>query len=410
LESELNYFDQRGTFDIERTRWRETLRLQHTDDLRSWYRFEALDRTQGSQTGVPPIQEQSLLFSGSIEHQLYESLVSELTGYAQKQDFENGPQIDRLGAIASFDYRKKNPWGVLQLAYRPRFLTEDHTGGEIGFEVLQERHTFRDPEPIVLASANVEVGSIRITAEDRLTVYQRGRDYTIRTFVDRVEIHRVPTGQIIDGQTVLIDYVFSSGGPFKLDTIGQEASVRQNFDFGLSPYYRFRWQDQTMSPITSTGMVPEDITAHIIGAEFERWSLRLGAEYEDHESSINPFDAVRLEAGYTRKLPFDATVSVKARWTDMTFFLPQDRETTFFTLEGRYRHLLTRQLTIEAAARYRTLDDTLSGFDEGIDLDLSLEWRIRETEVRVTYEFGQFEDDFARSDNSRLYIQVRRNF
>jgi hypothetical protein len=410
LESELNYFNQVGTFDVERARWRETLRLQHTDALRSWYRMEALDQKQGVFIGVPPIHEQSFLLSGSVEHQLYESLISQLTGYGQTQHYQQGLDITRMGAIGSLDYRKTNPWGVLQANYRPRVATEDHRGGAVGFEVFREEHTFHDPEPITLVNPNIEVGSIRITAQDRITVYQQGRDYSVRSFPDRVEIRRVPTGRIADGETVLIDYVFSSGGNFKLDTLGQDAGVRQNFTFGLSPYYRLRWQDQTISPATSTGAVPENIRSNLVGVEFERWSLRLGAEYEDYGSNVNPFEAVRLEGGYIRYFEQGATATVKARWTDVQYSIPEDRETKFFTLEGRYRHLLTAHLTVEGAARYRRTEDTLNGPDRGIDLDLSLLWRIRETELRVIYEFGKFEDNFASNDHSRLYIQVRRYF
>lgn len=410
LESELNYFDQRGTFEIKRARWRETLRLQHTDDLRSWYRFETLDREQGSLLGVPPIQERSYLLAGTIEHELYESLVSQLGGWLQTQDFETGLEIDRFGLYADLDYRKKNPWGVLRAHYRPRLEREDRKGADRDFEVFRARHSFRDPDPITLSNPNIRVSSIRITAEDTITIYQTGRDYTVRQLVDRLEIWRVPTGRIADGQTVLIDYVFSSGGSFELDTLAQDFELRHNFKFGLTPYYRLRWQDQTISPATATGARAEDITGHTIGAEFERWSLRLTGEYEDRDSTINPFEAIRLGASYMHRFKFGATTIFKVRWTDTDYHLPVERQTTFLTAEARYRHPITAHLTVEGAGRYRTIDDTLTGEDEGIDVDLSLEWKIRQTEVKITYEFGQFEDDFAQNDNSMLYVQVRRHF
>ena len=410
LDSEINYYDQRGTFEIERFRWRELLRLEHTDSLRSWYQFEALDRTQGSLQGVPPIQEDTFTLSGTVEHELYESLVSQLTGYVQSQEFDMGPQIDRYGVQASFDYRKTNPWGVFHANYAPRFLREDRSGGERDFEVFRQAQTFRDPDPIVLTNLNIEISSIQVTSEDTLTVYQPGRDYRVEEFEDRVELHRVPTGRILDGQTVLVSYVFSSGSNYTLDTVGQDFGVRQEFDFGLSPYYRLRWQEQEISPEDATGAIPDDITAHIIGAEFERWGFRVGAEYEDHDSTVSPFEATRLFGEYTYRFESGPTASVKARWTDATYTLPRERDTEFFWLEGRYRHPITERLTVEASARYRTLEDSLSGDDEGVDFDLSLEWFIRQTEVRITYEQGSFEDNFSESDNSSLYVQVKRRF
>ena len=410
LESEYNYFNQEGTFSIKRNRLREILRFQHTDKLRSWYQLELTDREQGSQSGVPPIKERSFYLAGTVEHELFESLVTQLFGYTQLQRYENGLDVDRLGGQLSLDYRKKNPWGVLTGDYRFRLETEDRSGADQRMEVLDERHTFQDPEPIVLANTNVDATSILITAEDRITFYVSGRDYTMRTVGDRLEIERVPTGRILDGQTVLIDYVFKIGGNFTLDTTNHFFSLRQDFEFGLSPYYRLRRQDQTLSPEQATGVVPEDITDHVIGAEFERWSFRLMAEYESYDSTITPYTAVRLGADYTHRFKFGATGIVKTRWSDFNYDPPNERQTEFFTIEGRYRHPITPHLTVEAAVLYREEDDSLNGPDEGVELDFTLEWIIRQTEVRVTYEQGQFEDNFSRNDNSRLWVQVKRRF
>ncbi len=410
LDSELNFFDQRGSFDIERARWREILRVQHAEQLRSWYRLELIDRTQGSFTGVPPIEERSYVLSGTVDHELYGSLISQLHAFIGNQDFKTSGVIDRWGTQASFDYRKKNPWGVLLGNYRVRYEEEDRSGGGVTGEVLDEMHTFRDPEPIRLVGENIATASILITAEDRFTVYQRGTDYTIDRLGDAVEIERVPTGNIADGETVLIDYVFRLFGDFKRETRTHDFGIRQDFDFGLMPYYRLRWQDQDISSDGIQAAVAEDVTAHTVGLEYRRRPLRLIAEYEDHDSNINPFRAVRLSVDYTHRFKFGATATVKGRWSRFQHREPVARKTRLFTVEGLYRHPVTTHLTIEGAALYRDETDTLSGDDEGLDVDLSLEWLVRQTEVRVTYEMGRIEDDFARSDSSALYVQVRRRF
>ena len=411
LDSELYYFDQRGTFDLELARWRETLWLKHSDTLRSEYRFEAIDRTQGSRTrDLPPIQERSFYFSGALEHRLYESLTSHFLGFVQRQEFEPGLDIDRLGGQASFTYRKNNPWGALHVNYSLRAERNDHRGNVQLVEIVEEPHTFRDPEPVTLNNPNIDTGSMIIQGEDRVTFFQPGRDYTVRAIGDRVEIERVPTGQIVDGQLVLITYVFRLGGSFSLDTVGQTFGVRQQFDFGLAPYYRLEWQDQNVSPADATGAVPEDITAHIVGVEFRKSSLRLMAEYEDRDSTIDPLTAIRLSASYAHRFQFGATGSIGARWSNIQHEPPNEREVEWLTLDGRYRHPITSNLTVEGTVLYRLAEDSLSGDDEGVDLSFSLEWLVRKTEVRLTYEFAQFEEDFARNDSSTLYVQVRRNF
>jgi hypothetical protein len=410
LQSELSYYDQRGTFNIERTQWRELLRLNHTETLRSWYQLEVTDRTQGNILGLEPIDEQSYYLAGTIEHQLYDSLVSQLYAYLQRQEYASGPEIDRYGAQASFDYRKTNRWGELRSNYRAGLEQQDRRGGFQRIEVLDERRTFQDPEPVVLASANIETGSIFVTAEDRTTYYMRGRDYTVYTVGDRVELRRVPTGEIADGETVLVDYVFSLGGDLELDTVMQHFELRQDFDWGLSPYYRLRWQDQTITPATASGAIPEDITAHTFGLEYRRGSLRLGGEYEDHASTINPYEAFRLSASYNHRFKSGAAGTVRVRWSDASHHRPDERRLELFTVETRYRHPLTRRLSVEGTLLYRTGTDTLTGDDEGFDLDLALEYIIRRTELRITYEYAQYEDAFARNDSSLLYVQLKRRF
>jgi hypothetical protein len=138
--------------------------------------------------------------------------------------------------------------------------------------------------------------------------------------------------------------------------------------------------------------------------------LLLAAEFEDFDSNINPFEAIRLSADYTHRFKFGATGVIKGRWSDFRFQDETRRKTRFFTLEGRWRHPITQHLTVEGAVLYRDESDSLSGDDEGIDVDLALEWIIRETELRVTYEFGRIEDDFSRNEHSMLYVQLRRRF
>jgi hypothetical protein len=410
LDSELNYYNQHGTFDIERTRWRELLRFEHSEALRSWLLFEVLDRTQGSLSGVAPIEERSYSLSGTIEHRWYDSLITQLGAYGQRQEFGSGLDINRCGLTADFDYRKMNRWGVLRAGYQFRAQRENRDGGMQQAEVLDERHTFNDPEPIVLSNPNVDVGSIQMTAEDRITFYTIGRDYTIDTIGDRVEIYRVPTGRILNGQVVLVDYTFDIGGNYDLDTINHLFSIRQDYDFGLSPYYRLRHQNQILSPKRATGVTPDDITGHIVGVEFRRGVLDFSVEFEDYDSTVNPFVAVRLDAGYTGRFGGGATGILKAKWSDVSRLEPNERDTRYFSLEGRYRHPITRRFTVEGSVLYHNEDDSLTGRDEGVDVDLSLEWFIRDTEMRVTYEYGQYDDRYADSDYAVLFVQVRRKF
>lgn len=414
LDSEIDYLKQSGSLAIEQIRWREILRMTHTDTLRSRLRLDARDRTRGSQYGLPPIEERGYFLTGLLEHRLYESLVTQANAFLHSQEYGTGAEIDEYGAGLGFDYRKRTPWGLLQAGYDVGIEREERGGGNQRVERIDESHTFRDPEPVTLREPGIDAGSILITASDRLTVYLLGQDYRVRDLVDRVEIERIPSGRIADGETVLIDYIVNLGGDFTLDTVRQDFSIRHDFEtaFGLTiaPYYRLRWQHQSITPRSATAALPEDITGHLVGAEFRYGSFRGYGEYEDLDSSIDPYRAVRWNGTYSHRFRIGATGTVQAAWTNIVRHGLRPRETTFFTLDGSWRHPITRDLDFETALRYRNGDDSVRGDDEGIDFDVSLEWFYRQTELRLTYEYSQLDDDFTRNDSSTLYFQMKRRF
>ena len=409
LRSEINYRDQHGTIDLERVRWREDLRLEHSDTLQSRFRFEALDRRRGTRSGdVADVDEESFLLSGSLRHQLYQSLTSQVRLFARKQEFEPDLDITRWGGQANATYRKTNPWGVLHANYGFRVEWNDQDGPPQVAEVIDEPQTFQDPDPIILRNRNILVGSISLKAQDRVTIYQRGRDFVLRLIGNLVEIERVVTGRISNGETVLVDYRFSFGGSFDLDTVAHQFGIRQDFEFGLTPYYRFDWQDQSLSPASATGAIAEDITAHVVGIEYRKAALRLFAEYEDHDSTINPFISSRYGASYAHKFKSGAETSLHLRYTDTSHGPPTRRDITLFTCEGRHRHPLTPNLTVEGSVLYRNGEDSVSRDTEGFDVSLALEWSIRETDIKVSFEHRDFEDEFTENDSSALFVHLRR--
>jgi hypothetical protein len=412
LRSELNWLDQRGTVDLERLRWREDLRLKHSDTLESQVLFEALDRLRGGRSpDVPLSDERSYYLTGLLRHRLFESQTTQLRLFVRDQTFKPDLDITRWGGNFDIQYRKANPWGVLHADYGFRFERNDYDGETRTNETIDEVNTFQDPEPIVLSNRNVEIGSITIRAVDRVTPYHRGLDYSVQTIGNLVEIRRIPGGRIANGESVLIDYLFTSGGTYRLDTISHRAGARQDFEaLAISPYYRFEWQDQTLSPSEATGALAEDITAHLAGIEYRTPGLRIFAEYEDRDSTINPYYSTRCGASLTHRFDSGAEANFGARWTDTSHGEPNKRDIELLTLEGRYRHPITQNLSVESAVLYRNGEDSASDDTEGVDVSLGLEWFIRTTEIRMTVERTEFEDGFTWNDSTAVFLHVKREF
>jgi hypothetical protein len=330
--------------------------------------------------------------------------------FLNSEYYDSGATLDRYGGRLSFDYRKLNPWGVLNADYSFDYELNERSGFDQTVQVIDRPGTFVDPNPIVLSDQNLVIDSIRITDQTGLTIFRNVLDYMIVTFASRVEIHRVPTGLIPNGQAVLIDFEIHNVGDFQLTSLAHRFGIRQNFHFGLAPYYRFIWQDNTVTGEDPSVAIEEDIRAHILGVEFVRDSFRAMAEYEDHWSSVSPFEQYQVGASYSHRFDFGGLARASARWTNTVWEPPTPRERTFLILAGGYQHQITRQLSFESELRYIQEDDTVGGAEDGFDLDLALEWLIRQTEFRLAYEIGRFQNDFVETDSSMLYVQLKRNF
>ncbi len=410
LTSTLRYISQGGNFDNKQLRLSESLSLRHSSRLQSQYQLELADRQQAGVTGGDDIDERSYRVSASVEHHLYESLVTELSADYQEQDFSSGLIIQRWGVDLGLDYKKKNRWGVLRADFRTRFNRDDRVGSGLVGEVIDRRVVFNDPQPVVLREQAIEASSIVLVRDDRTELFQEGSDYRVVDFGIRIEIERIPTGRIPEGETVLLSYRFEIGGDFDLETSLKHISIRQDFHSGLTPFYKFEQEDQTLLPADATGVTPEDFTEHVVGLEYRRRPYRILAEYRDHDSTVSSFRALRLGLDYSHRLENGGTVSLSAKWSDFRYGSPTLRNTRFFNLVGRYVRAISPRLRVTSTLAYRNEKDSVTGDDEGIDLDIYLDWKVRQTTMRLTYSLGLFRDAFADQDAQVLFVQVRRKF
>ncbi|MEW6072972.1 MAG: hypothetical protein AB1726_10335 [Planctomycetota bacterium] len=410
LDSELSRYDQRGSLGLERSELRERLSLRHADSLRSWYEVDAVGRTQGRPEDDIVIEERSRALSAAVEHRLYESVITEIGGFVQDQDFDGAADTDQEGLHADVHYRKRNRWGVFESTYGYSRRNIGRHGSDEVVTVLDESHVFEDPDPIVLDGPGIILSTIVITDETGTETYTLDLDYGVVEFGNRVEIHRLPGGLIVDGQAVLVDFDLLNVGEYSLDTTGQRIGVRQTFSFGLAPYYRLSLQRQSVHPAEAIATLGEDVESRTLGVEYRKDGFQAMVEREEYASNISPYTARRAGCGYSHRFEGGSTARVGVGWSELHYEAPQWRKTSHFTLDGSYRHRLTEHASFEGMGRYLDDSDSLSLDNHGVDVNLALEWARRGREVRIVYETGSFENDFTRNDASRLYVELRAHF
>jgi hypothetical protein len=209
--------------------------------------------------------------TSALEHQLYESLTSTGTLHA---DFENASQgsIRRMRASAAEIYTKKLPGeGRLNITLSPGVQLIQNRPTQSAGLVFREAHVVTDIAPSVLVQLNPVLESVvvRNAANDR--VYMLDLDYTLTSRGPTVELSRVVTGDIADGDTILVDYEYLLDASYDALTTNLASSVRVTPGYGLAFYARYLVQSQTL---LAGDFAPElrDQELRVLGVEYKnRW-------------------------------------------------------------------------------------------------------------------------------------------
>jgi hypothetical protein len=410
LDSNLNYYNQTGTFKVERAEWTEALNWKILDSLRAWVDMQLMEREQGAFNTPVTVEDTLMRLSGGLEHQLYESLTSTVGGRLETKDFKDGPDLDRYNAYGGIRYRKQNPVGVLEASYRLGYQTIDNTGSDTVIPVFDEPQTFNDPFPVIINGQNIVESSIEITDLTGTTLYTLGLDYTVLKFPSRVEIYRIPTGRINNGQTVLVDYVLEPVPAYRLDQVRQNLLIRHEFDFGLAPYYRLDYQDQTVDPSDLVTPVPNDYDRHFLGLEYSDSKLSGRAEYQRSSGTFDTYDGYALSGSFTQRLGETGRLHLHGIWTRIDYTEPNERRAENLYAGGQYRQELVRHLDLEVTATYRALNDTFLGDSDGVDIKGLLELLYGKTTVRLGCDFSIFDTERVKREWMMLYLQLTREF
>ncbi|MHC4764158.1 MAG: hypothetical protein ACYTF2_03535, partial [Planctomycetota bacterium] len=373
LRSVLRLFDLSGDIDHEQFLFTERLRLRPSDDLLTWfdYRFEDLQRSN--------VEVRSHRGSGNFRHTLYDSLVTSGRLGGIHQDLRNEDfQSDEINGDLRFDYTKRVPLGTL-------FAGADFNGSRIWQDergeplpVLDNAFTFGPSDLIIIFQENVVASSIVITDLTGTILYSLGVDYTQLVLPDRVEIRRVPGGNIAPGETVLIDYDIGPEPEGRTTTLGAGFDLRYTLDegmlSGLSVYARYfeQWQDRSPDDFAA-GLPENDFSDLIFGAEYNAWKIYLKAEQQIRDNELSSFDSTWLEARYVEPLGRGSTLVLRAWWQEIDRD-DADIRTTTTTISGTWNQQITDRLRGRLVLLYQNIDGD-AGFDsEAFEQQLDVTW------------------------------------
>jgi hypothetical protein len=386
------------------------LRIEHTDRLTSQYLVNySRNSSQGTETD-------NLSGNATLRHQLYDSLTSEMLVEGYRYSAGNGSdQLDswQFGGGPGVHYVKQLSDSSRLSAYESVVLLHtdlESSGGLI--QVVDEQHSFGSSAgggpsgSFVLRQPNVVVSTILITDTGHQPPggYIRGLDYDVIVNGQLVTIQRVTGSRMPD--TVLVSYTFNASPSGGYDTLNNACGLRLDFfNYHWSVFTRFN-----LNRNYGAGDIPvQDLNDFVAGTEGNWRFIRAGFEYEIYDSSLSPFQAMRLYQNFTFHPEDNSSLSLNFNET-FTRYEAANRSDENYTAILRYNRSLGRHLALnlDLGASQRVgpgVDQTLAvfrpqlqyssgslsatiGYDYGYDEYLNTQTRIRNMGfIRIRKEF-----------------------
>lgn len=423
-DSRLRIFTRTGVTELTTGSVDELLRIDHTDRLRTEYRYFL------THTDTPG--GASILHTGAItlRHQLYESLTTTVGLDASFQDLTGG-RTDRYRSRLDFAYSKRLPGeGRLTAGLGGGFEYEDQRFGVTETFVPQEPHTAASPFalPIPLDNPFVVPGSVVVTkvatgplpagcsAFSVPRILTEGVDYTLRTVGDVTEIVPLPCSLtnpgINPGDALAVDYRFTVSPSLTFTTATWRADLSVDYRW-IRPFFVHEQRDQTLHS-GQDGRFLDDQRSDAVGTELrydgQRFRASLLGEGQRFTSRRLAFDRVRANQFLSIPILPELTLNLSGDQALTDFTNPEGRETRTLAARATLTYFLNAGLFADAFAAMRDLSDTLLPDERTTEAGLRVRWHLRKLEVNPTLEFIDWQRGDTETKEYRATLHVIRRF
>ncbi len=407
LRSSLRYYSQSGNLDQKFVRLDERLVLHHTDNFQTQYDLTFLRQENSGNT------QNLVRGNASLIHQLFESLTTTASVGGSHIEIPGDFSSDELFVNLVLDYVKRVPFGRVEASLGGAFNRQNNSDRGSTISTINEPHTFRDPFPVTISRRNILANSVVVTEVGGLRVFQRGDDYTLDAFQDRVELRRVVGGAIGEGEGVLVSFDIGPEPGSEISTTGVSASLRYSITEGwldgVSVYGSFRQIDNSIQTANPTQFVLDDFQDLIYGAEYRFRGYTFSAERQNHDSTVSPFDATRFEARLDQRLSRDSALRISLTRESIDY-TDEERSVDLNRIVARWTHRLDRSLDFNVRLEYRDEQDSVSGDVKGFEQGLELNWSKRQTSAYIQFRNATLDAESEETSSQTIAFGFRRSF
>lgn len=221
------------------------------------------------------------------------------------------------GVDGSVNYNRKLPVGSGQLGYSVRYDQRDQVTSGSAVSVIGERIVLTGTLPVTLARTLITPGSVQVFNATRTQTYVEGFDYILTVIGITTRIERVLSGNILDGEELLLDYSFDAGGTYANTQLDQSLNLNWAVSQMLNVYARF--SDSSPKLVSGTPTAPlNTVKSRLFGARGEfpvasRFDFVVGGlvEQENRVETISPYVRTSAELFMQGDLPSEVRTNYR---------------------------------------------------------------------------------------------------
>jgi hypothetical protein len=344
--------------------------------------------------------------SGSLTNRLFSSLTTNIF-YNYSAVSHTLYHETRNNTGATVNYTKKIPAGTLNLSYNFSLLRNNMENEPVNLPVINDEYLLKDGEITMLEKPYIDINSIVVKDATGSIIYRRDLDYILIEKGVYVEIQRLPGGQIANNSAVYIDYVVVQTGSYRYDAITNNFNGNiVLFKRFLELYYRGMYLDYK-NVEKSDLLILNYVEQKTFGGKINIKFTELGAEYEDHNSTITPYRLMRYYVNIQKRIK-KFLLSVNGNYRDYNM-VDENINRLYYDVSGSAGYEFAPNTRIEMNIGYRKQQGP------GIDLDLITGQTEFKTNIRMiflTLGTNLYRRNYLgdKMNYNSVYIQLARRF
>ena len=387
------------------------LRGWHSTNLQSFARYDNNSGSQGEQ------QAKLNAASAGISFQLNPELSGSLSAHGEDNK-STQLSATQYGIDGSATYRRALPLGEATVGYIFAYTQRDQQAAEDQAKVIGERVTLTGTNLATLGNDLIIASTLVVSNLNRTQIFVEGRDYVLSQIGLSLRIQRVIGGSILDGQEVLADYLYTTGGTYAATRMANTINLSWALKNYLSVYLRLLdLAPHLDSGTPATPLNPVKSTLYGSRAEVpvsllsQDFLLGGRAEREERRETISPYTSSSLDAYVQVDLPWVRSGNIRAATrrlqVDYDFSPAQGVNLVGYDLSLWARAGYGIDLSAEAS---RERDTGAPETRERSLLSAKAQWRKRK--FLVTLDLSRVRDAQGSVERTRTYgqIMLRRDF